>query len=577
MTHIRLFIQKHALLLILGITTLLGGGLAYTQSPTTDEAIHVASGYLAITEGEYRFDPEHPFLFKYLSALPVLIIQPNLPPDHAELWEQALPTSRDSWMQSREWADQWLYLSGNDPQQMIFLSRIPAVLCLVLLVWLTYWLTSLWFGRQHALLAALFTAFNPNLLAHGSLANTDVPMALAFLGLLWALWGYAVNPTIRNAFLVGILLGLGLTTKYTALICLPIAGTWMFGIAWKSHFRLKGLIHFLLAMIVSLAVIWLVYTMPWRILHGTAFTIYGELKLPPGFPVSESWLEWYAQLRYFAPVDYLKGLALVVGGSAYGRPTFLLGHTYSTGIWWYFPVLFILKTQIIALFVLLSGSLSVLYRLRKTAKKSSYPHWLILIAGGIFLAAALKSKLNIGIRHIAPLFPLISIALAGATLQIRERLWSKDTWVVPCVLLLYVLPVLAQYPNLLGYSNTFIHDKGEAYRYFGDSNLEWGNHSKEIADYLNETYPDQPVYMNYKWSPYAIAAYGRQTLPFDPKQVPENAFIVLTATQVSSGEYSLFHHLSPVATLGNHTFVYRTESVNDNQESDDLGSDEVVD
>ena len=82
------------LLLWMGLA---GTFLAWRMTMTTDEGIHVASAYLALTRGEHRFDPEHPFLYKYVTALPILFVQPNLPPDDAKLWEAAKPTFYDSW------------------------------------------------------------------------------------------------------------------------------------------------------------------------------------------------------------------------------------------------------------------------------------------------------------------------------------------------------------------------------------------------------------------------------------------------------------------------------------------------
>ena len=53
------FLKKYAVALILVWTFVLGLFLAWNDSMTTDEGIHVASSYLAITRQEFRFDPEH--------------------------------------------------------------------------------------------------------------------------------------------------------------------------------------------------------------------------------------------------------------------------------------------------------------------------------------------------------------------------------------------------------------------------------------------------------------------------------------------------------------------------------------
>lgn len=143
--------------------------LSWRMTMTTDEGIHVASAYLALTRGDHRFDPEHPFLYKYTTALPLLVLRPNTPPDDVKLWDSGEPTFYDSWKESREWSDQWFYKSGNNARLMIFLARIFGVIVLVLLGLTVYYTSKRWFGEKTALWSLFFTAFTPTLLAHGPL------------------------------------------------------------------------------------------------------------------------------------------------------------------------------------------------------------------------------------------------------------------------------------------------------------------------------------------------------------------------------------------------------------------------
>ncbi len=189
--------------------------LAWHDSPTTDEDIHIASAYLGLTRHEFRFDPEHPYLFKVLTALPLLTIHLNPPPDDAAYWEEGRITVYDSWKAARGWADEWFYTSGNNPELMIFLARIPAVICLTLLCLLVYFLASRWFSPTIGLWALIFTAFNPNLLAHGHLANNDVPTALLFLLTIWAMWEYFLHPNLRQAVILGVAFAAAELTKFS--------------------------------------------------------------------------------------------------------------------------------------------------------------------------------------------------------------------------------------------------------------------------------------------------------------------------------------------------------------------------
>jgi hypothetical protein len=49
--------------------------------------------------------------------------------------------------------------------------------------------------------------------------------------------------------------------------------------------------------------------------------------------------------------------------------------------------------------------------------------------------------------------------------------------------------ILFAFPNFIAYTNEFITDKKNAWRYIADSNLNWGQRQKHIEKYL-EANPD---------------------------------------------------------------------------------------
>src|SRR5690606_5018407 len=128
MTNVILtWLRKHAVAALLIWTACAGLYGASHASMTTDEGIHVASGDLSLTRCDTRFDPEHPFLIKYVTALPLVLLQPALPPNDQLLWDRAGSTFYDAWGEARQWTEEWFYSSGNDADLMIFLARLPAV------------------------------------------------------------------------------------------------------------------------------------------------------------------------------------------------------------------------------------------------------------------------------------------------------------------------------------------------------------------------------------------------------------------------------------------------------------------
>lgn len=233
-------------------------------------------------------------------------------------------------------------------------------------------------------------------------------------------------------------------------------------------------------------------------------------------------------------------------------------HSPTSGVWFYFPVVFMLKTQLVALAL---GFLGAVYALRHP-RRWQPASVLLGFTAGIFLITVLFSKINLGIRHISLILPLFSIFIACAYDQLSRQLPRR--WLAPAVAGLYILPLFTFPPTAwIGYTNVLVSPKQNAYRYFNDSNLDWGQQSKAIAETVKFRYSEQPIYSNYLWNPYALGYYGVRQLPYDPNNPPREGVIMLTATERAAAEVegrAPFRTVQPDFHIGNHTFFYRAES-----------------
>lgn len=547
--------------LILLIVTGIGLSLAWQTSMTTDEGIHTASAYLAIKRGgDFRFDPEHPFLFKFATAVPLLGLPLNYPQDDAKLWQAAEPSYYDSWQESRAWANQWFYESGNNAQLMIFLARLPGVLVLVALVWLVWFTTKTWFGERAARWAILFAAFSPTLLIHGSFTNTDVPVAFTSLLCVYTLWRYGEAPSIKRTVWAALSIAACLLTKHSGVAFALITSLWLLmlvqqhRVSWKQFWG-----HGAVSTGIIWASIWLCYTFQ-SPLNPTGF--------PPSFPFSEVQsgladvgltINGLSQfLHYLLPSPYIKGLLMVLGSNKYGRATFLLGQQLPRGVWYYFPVLILLKTQLVA--ILAAGTLlGYFYKRIISVRTWQSSTQIIVLTGTVYALAALDSKVDLGIRHISPLFPLFFIGLGSGLAIVQQEL--KFRWLPLAILPLYILPVLWQHDNLLGFSNILVGRPHDAWHSFNDSNLDWGQQSQALISKADELLRGHggKFYVNYRWHGSAMQYYGAQLNPtnFDPKNPPRDGIIAVTATQLSDPDYTIFISLTPIDTVANSTFFYR--------------------
>ena len=102
----------------------------------------------------------------------------------------------------------------------------------------------------------------------------------------------------------------------------------------------------------------------------------------------------------------------------------------------------------------------------------------------IHLGVAMASGMNIGVRHILPIFPFL-MALAGwaaATLIARRRAWA---YLVALVLLFDVVSSVRAFPTYLAYANELWGGPSQTYKYLTDSNVDWAQQLKAVKKYLD--------------------------------------------------------------------------------------------
>ena len=520
---------------------------AWHDSLTTDEGIHVASGYLILTRGDFRFDAEHPPLFKALSALPLLALHLQPPAEDAKFWDAAAPTFFDSWRESRSWSDSWFFTSGNPTDKMVFLMRLPAVLCLITLCLVVYRATREWFGQAAATASLVFLAFNPNVLAHGHLANTDLPLVLISALTLWALTRYQQRPTLRQAILLGFLLGICLLTKFSGVILIPVVAAWIWLAKWREPDYSTHLGHVLSTLLTSWIVLWIGYSGHSHFIPGGPYFL-GGAKLTHYLGVFHIPLTVVSQL---IPIDWLKGFLLVDGSALSGRSTYILGHAYHNGIWYYFPALFFLKIQLVGIALLAYGAATARWR----TSEERATHLLLGSTATLILVVSMVNRLNIGIRHILTLLVIANVYM-GLSFVVA---WGRNRRIAALVLILYILPVLLQFSNLLAYHSELVQPPERAWWYFSDSNLDWGQQSQLVAKTAQQEFPGQTFYTNYPWGPFLLPHFGLSTRPFSPTQPPRHGIAIVTADQLSDPLYNRFVDQKPVAYLDGNTFFYRLD------------------
>jgi hypothetical protein len=488
---------------------------------TNDEPVHLTAGYSYWLRGDYRLQPENGQLPQRLAALPLLWLRPNFPgPDHPG-WKHA---------DARAVAHDFLFASGNHPGRIVFLGRLMiATLSLALGVLVYFWAKGL-FGPAGGVIATALFAISPNFLAHGGLATSDIAVSLGFAAATLSGWRLLHRVSPGRVVLFGLALaGLALA-KHSAVLFVPVfilllGATLLRGAPLRVRLpgvalRLRGrgkvaalggavLVAFLLAW----TALWAGHGFRYQATaDGTAthFPVSWDTLLAPepflmgpgglpGLPEGErvlvqrdavrSVVAW-ARTHHLLPEAYLHGF---IHSYTYAqwRPAYFLGEYRITGWAAFFPTIYLLKTPLAVLALLLAAG----WRLAPAVCSSRLRHRLLplVVLGSVYAVFALTSKLNIGYRHLLPLEAVLCVgggALAGGLRPGRAL-----------VVLLLLLAAQAESwsarPDYLSFFNRLSGGPDAAYRLVVDSSLDWGQGLPALAAWQHTQPGDEPLYLAY--------------------------------------------------------------------------------
>ena len=451
------------------------------ESPTYDEGAHLIAGYAAWTRGDFRLNPEHPPLAKLVAALPLLAQNLQWPQVDAG-WERG---------DAEEFSYRFLYQSGNDPDRMFFWARTAMLSWGVLLIVSIYAAARSWVGPRGASIALALACLSPAFLAHGHLVATDLPLAVLALLTVMAFRRYLRTPTSLWAAATGAGLGAALLAKYSALLLVPILA-WMAGAALVLR-RLKPsagqssepapvparrwsyALQILLLITVPWLLIWGVYGFRYAAAPDAEFRFADDRVLTKGSAIDR--LAGAAGARRLLPEAYLHGLTFVHEHSQ-KRSAYALGAYSETGWSWYFPFAALVKTPVGTLALCLAG----FWVLGRRVLRGDGEPLDLLIPVFVFGAAAVTSRLNIGERHLFPIYPFLMVA-AGAVASVR--LSATAARGVAALALAAALEGVAACPYPLTHFNVASRLLYERHQMLVDSNLDWGQDLRRLKAFMD--------------------------------------------------------------------------------------------
>jgi 4-amino-4-deoxy-L-arabinose transferase-like glycosyltransferase len=538
------------------------------QSLTWDEGDHIFAGYESWKTGDFGLNPEHPPLVKLLGTIPLLALQLKAPPLQGRFFKE------EAYLDGRD------LLFGNGPRYgvdtLMLRARLAVGTLTLVLAMLVFFAGREMFGTGAGLLALLMFIFEPNLLAHGAYVTTDMAVSCMLFGAVYTFYRYVKAPSWGRLAMTGVVSGLALSAKHSAVLLLPTllllaAGEVLFRERAEKRgriaLRLVGAIG--VVVVIGVVVLWGFYGFRYE-------------ARPAGLKLDPSLAQYVMPLRsveahgilllgrlHILPESFLYGLA-DVRSMANGMPSYLFGKVYAHGVWFYFPAVFVIKSTLGFMGMLLLAVVAI-----ASGRLGHRREVLFLTVPPLFyLLIAMGSSLNIGARHILPLYVFFIVLAAGGAMALvqTDRRWG---WVVGVLMLMHVGSSALAYPNYMSYSNEAWGGPTKTYRYLTDSNTDWGQQLKATKAYVDE-HGIKDCWIAYFVAPFVLPSdYG---IPCKRLPTPDSWFshelidvppvihgpVFISAGDLNSFEfgasvlnvYESFRSLKPTAFIQDGMFVF---------------------
>jgi hypothetical protein len=433
--------------------------------PTFDEPLYVDHGL-----NDWRGGTNQGLL--HVGTMPLPIDVQTLP---LYLWEQWTGTPLDP---------------IGDLHTLLFWCRAATLLFWWLLLWyarlIGRCLEGPWAGR----LAVALLACEPNLLAHASLATTDIAVTACLLALFYHFRNGRDSGWVRRLAVPALWYGLAIVAKASALVYGPIC-----------------LVVIELERVIRSGALTCPPTTRWRarLVHawrqtqacrrdllwiGVGGLVLAFIYCGSDFKALPSFVAW-AQALPEGPLattmvwisEHLcifsnagEGLVRQIKHNMHGHGAYLLGTGSPSALWYYFPVLLTIKLSLPLLLVPVGVA---------AVRARALANWACL-AALVLLLASFNFRVQIGIRLVLPLVAIGSVGVAAAAVEALRAVrwqWARPTLAAGLALGLVWMSVSAAsvWPHGLCYVNELWGGPEHGYELVSDSNYDWGQGLDELV------------------------------------------------------------------------------------------------
>jgi hypothetical protein len=469
----------------------LAGSTAFRESVAIDELAHIGAGVSYWQKLDLRMNPEHPPLVKLLAAAPLVVR--GVHADYGGyIWNWSgqgpLNPMLGEWPFGAAIVTRW-----NHRDATLRWARFPMLVLLLATGLAIYLCGERLAGGWGGAFALCWFATTPALLTFGPLVLTDTAVALFSLAALWTFATMWRDQSRRATRIFALALALALLSKFSAGLLLFVFVAFPFALRWwplpgqpsGAAFRAwwwRGWWQTGKAVLMAALLVYAVeFVFSWN--EPTDL-----LKI-----IGSGWAALALRRLLLPLVTYLGGVFLFAFGAT--RPTYLLGHIYSHGVWYYFPVVTLFKSTLAflaALALSLAAALAARFgRKRVTSVSTGMEfHWRSLWLGtAIVTFGCLMSPMTISIRHFAVPLTLLSLLLAPVPRLLENlggagRQWAKPAvWLAAALAAASVVTVIRAWPYYMPFVNSFALGR-PSYELVSDSNLDWDTELPEVERFV---------------------------------------------------------------------------------------------
>jgi len=473
-------------------------------SHTWDEGTHVSAGLEFLQEGQYTLQTENPPLSRI-----VLAVIPYLQGARLPLADQRRMEA------GRQWLTDVFY---RTPQYIrnVTEARVANLLFFWACIGLTWLLAGGLSDPWVSFLSSAAVATLPPIVAHSGFATTDIPFVASYLFVLFSLRRVLNRPSFASASLVGATVGIAIATKFSTLVFLPptvgavlVCHYWGRRRTWISELTNRRLwLNLTVITIIAGIAVWGCYGFHIGRLSDlpTQFGPYGEMP-------NSGWPAFIGDWR-IPGHEFLHGLLYLKIHTMVGHRATLFDQFSQRGFLIYYPVILATKTPLPFLIFAVIGLVGLGKHIEDPRKR-----WFVGLALGALgvLLVSLASPINLGVRHILVIYPLIALASAFGLARLAEqtRRVRLFKWVGAGCIAVQLILLLLTVPHQITYFNVFA---GSDPAYISsDSDFDWGQHALALERYFKEhPVPELYILLNGTTRPCELKLPPLKALPLHP-------------------------------------------------------------